>query len=243
MANTHPVMPVFELSDDLVFPQVHHAEPDGMLAVGGDLSVERLLLAYRNGIFPWYSEGYPILWWSPDPRLILFPNEFHISRRMKRVIEKGPFVTTYDTDFRGVIRSCAAVPRHGQSGTWITNEMLEAYCALHAAGYAHSIETRLDGTLVGGLYGIALGGCFFGESMFSREPNASKVALARLVELAQKLPFELIDCQQTTHHLVSQGAREVARPVFLKLLKTAIERPLTPKKWTTLNAVAPAEPD
>lgn len=224
-------MPVFELSDDLVFPPVHYAEPDGLLAVGGDLGVDRLVLAYQSGIFPWYSEGYPILWWSPDPRLVLIPDEFRPGRRLERVVKSGRFRVTVDTAFQHVIGCCASVPRPGQRGTWITSEMIDAYCDLHDAGYAHSIEVWSGDEMVGGLYGVALGRCFYGESMFSHQSNASKIALAKLVSLASTAPFDMIDCQQTTAHLVRMGAREVRRAIFMRMLEAAGVRAGSPMKW------------
>jgi len=211
-------MPVFRLTDEILFPPPALAEPDGLLAVGGDLQEERLLLAYSLGIFPWYNEGDPILWWSPEPRLVLIPEEFHISRSLERVLKSGSFNVTFDTSFEQVIHACAAMRGPGREDTWITREMLEAYCALHKAGYAHSVETWRDGELSGGLYGIALGGNFFGESMFSAVSNASKVALARLVALLRHWDFSVIDCQVKTNHLVSLGAREISRAEFQALL-------------------------
>ena len=180
-------MPVFLLDKDLVFPPPDLADEGGLLAIGGDLSEKRLLLAYRMGIFPWYSEGDPLLWWSPDPRLILLPEEFHVSRRLARVIRQGVFRITMDEAFGSVIRACAETPRHDQGsrgsparpGTWITGEMVEAYCRLHAAGYAHSVECWREDELAGGLYGVSLGNCFFGESMFSRASDASKVCRSK----------------------------------------------------------------
>ena len=172
-------MPVYRLTRELAFPQPREAEPDGLLAVGGDLGSARLLLAYSMGIFPWYSDGQPILWWSPDPRCVLELEDFHVSRRLRRVLNQGRFRVSFDEDFRAVIRACAAVERPGQEGTWITAEMEQAYVRLYEAGLAHSVECRLGADLVGGIYGIALGRGFFGESMFHRERDASKVALAR----------------------------------------------------------------
>ncbi|HMK61337.1 MAG TPA: leucyl/phenylalanyl-tRNA--protein transferase [Dissulfurispiraceae bacterium] len=215
-------MPVFHLTDDLIFPPPDFAESDGLLAVGGDLRVERLLLAYSMGIFPWYSDDYPILWWSPDPRLVLFPNELKISRSLKQTIKRGIFAITMNQAFEQVIHGCARKRRNNEDGTWITDEMKSAYIELHAAGYAHSVEAWLNNELAGGLYGIALGRAFFGESMFSLRDNASKVAFVHLVENLMQDGFQLIDCQVTTHHLMSFGAREIPRVEFLKLLKTAL---------------------
>src|SRR5436309_2899853 len=175
-------MPIYRLVEELVFPPPEYADPSGLLAVGGDLSSERLLEAYRLGIFPWYSEDQPILWWSPDPRLILELNDFKPSRSLRKTIRKGIFQVSFDRAFEDVIRACASVPREGQRGTWITPEMQEAYIDLHGLGYAHSVESWLQGKLAGGIYGVSLGKAFFGESMFQRVSNASKVALAMLVE-------------------------------------------------------------
>ncbi|MDE0035234.1 MAG: leucyl/phenylalanyl-tRNA--protein transferase [Deltaproteobacteria bacterium] len=224
-------MPVYRLTRDLVFPHPHEAEPNGLLAVGGDLGSARLLLAYSMGIFPWYSEGQPILWWSPDPRCVLDLEDFHISRRLRRVLNQGRFRVSFDEDFRAVIRACAAVERPGQEGTWITAEMEQAYVCLHEAGLAHSVECRLGADLVGGIYGIALGRGFFGESMFHRERDASKAALARLVERLAGWGFHFIDAQVTTPHMLSLGAREVPRTVFLEGLDAALRHPTRRGSW------------
>jgi leucyl/phenylalanyl-tRNA--protein transferase len=224
-------MPVFVLSEELVFPPPRLAADDGLLAVGGDLSRERLLLAYRMGIFPWYSEGEPILWWSPDPRLVLYPREFRIPHSLAKVIRRGDFTVSMDEAFPDVIDECARVRRESGEGTWIVPEMREAYCGLHGAGFAHSVEVWRKGQLAGGLYGIALGRSFFGESMFTRVTNASKVALAALVRHAQALAFELIDCQVTTAHLMRLGAREIPRERFLKLLGLSLRGPSRPSRW------------
>jgi leucyl/phenylalanyl-tRNA---protein transferase len=216
-------MPVFRLTKELIFPEPELAEEDGLLAVGGDLSKDRLLLAYSMGIFPWYSDDSPVLWWSPDPRLILIPEELKVSRSLRQVIKKGVFAVTMDTAFSEVIRSCAEIRRGGQQGTWITEEMIEAYIRLHHAGYAHSIESWHDDELVGGLYGIALGKAFFGESMFAKKSSASKVALVALAEYLRRLDFSFIDCQVTTEHLKSLGAREIHRKKFLQMLKKALQ--------------------
>jgi len=224
-------MPVFRLTKELIFPPVRLAEPDGLLAVGGDLSPERLLLAYRLGIFPWFGPGDPILWWSPAPRLVLLPEEFRISRRLARLIGQQRFRVTMDTAFCAVIESCAAMERPGQPGTWITPEMVEAYATLHELGYGHSVECWLGGELVGGLYGIELGEVFFGESMFSRQANASKVALAALVDRLKNRGGRLIDCQLATRHLMSLGAREIPGAEFQSCLSRYVDRPVTPEKW------------
>ncbi|MDA8241452.1 MAG: leucyl/phenylalanyl-tRNA--protein transferase [Nitrospiraceae bacterium] len=215
-------MPVFRLPDEIVFPSPDLAEEDGLLAVGGDLGVERLLLAYSMGIFPWYSEGSPILWWSPDPRLVLFPEELKISRSLRQTLKKGIFGVTFDTAFEEVMRGCAEIRRKDGQGTWITQEMIEAYCRLHEVGFAHSVESRVEGRLAGGLYGVALGGVFFGESMFSRRSDASKVAFVSLVQRLAELGFRIIDCQMTTSHLMSLGAREIPRAEFLRRMKKAL---------------------
>ncbi len=205
------------------FPPLEQAldEPAGLLAAGGDLSPARLLAAYERGIFPWYSPGQPVLWWSPDPRAVLFPEEFRCSRSLAKTVRNGGFSVTIDEDFRAVIDSCAA-PRPHSLGTWITSEMRAAYLELHRLGFAHSVETRSSGELVGGLYGVRLGGVFFGESMFSRERDASKVAVARLVELCRRNSIELIDCQLASRHLESLGARILPRVQFQALLRKLI---------------------
>lgn len=211
-------MPVFQLTDDLIFPPVDLAEPDGLLAYGGDLSPHRLLLAYSEGIFPWYNEP-PVLWWCPDPRFVLFPDELKISASMKQVLKKGLFTFSINKDFRGVIRGCKESPRPGQDGTWITEDVEEAYTALHEAGYAHSIECWQQDELVGGFYGIQLGDCFFGESMFARVSNASKAAFITFVKYAAEQGLEMIDCQVYTAHLASLGARMISREDFLGIIK------------------------
>jgi len=204
------------LRPDAPFPPLSAAlaDPNGLLAAGGDLSPERLIAAYRRGIFPWYSAGQPILWWSPDPRMVLYVDEFRTSRSLAKRVRRHEFEIRIDTAFRDVIDSCATMPREGQRGTWITPEMIDAYCELHRRGVAHSVETFRDGQLCGGLYGMALGRVFFGESMFARETDASKVALVYLVGLLQQLGVPLIDCQQETGHLKSFGARPISRAAF-----------------------------
>lgn len=213
-------MSVFSLTQQLRFPDVALAEPDGLLAAGGDLSVERLLLAYRSGIFPWYSHP-PVLWWSPDPRFVLFPDELKVSTSMRKVLRRQEFDITFNQDFPAVIAQCRQTPRSEQQGTWITSEMQEAYIRLHKAGYAISVECRQQGKLVGGLYGIQLGRCFFGESMFSHVSNASKAAFITFITTAGK-GLGLIDCQVYTDHLASLGARFVTRSQFLELLRREI---------------------
>jgi leucyl/phenylalanyl-tRNA---protein transferase len=215
-------MAIFRLTKNLRFPPPEYADPDGLLAIGGDLAPERLLLAYRMGIFPWYADDTPILWWSPDPRLVLFPAELRVSRSLRRVIAKGAYTVTIDRAFRAVIEQCAALRRENQEGTWIVPEMEQAYCRLHTLGYAHSVECWNDGNLAGGLYGVALGRVFFGESMFSRQTDASKVALVHLVNTLRSKGYEMIDCQVTTRHLQSLGAREIPRREFLKRLGGAL---------------------
>jgi leucyl/phenylalanyl-tRNA--protein transferase len=214
-------MPVFRLAREPIFPPVHLAEPEGLLAVGGDLSPERLMAAYRQGIFPWYEEGGPILWWSPEPRLVLFPFELKISRRLRRTIRQGRFETRYDTAFDQVIRACALVPRAHEDGTWITPEMQQAYIRLHELGHAHSMESWRDGKIVGGIYGVRVDRCFCGESMFHHESDASKVALAALVERLEREGVEVIDCQVATEHLLRLGARTIPRSRFLTFLGPA----------------------
>jgi len=224
-------MPIFRLVDDIVFPPPDYADPSGLLAVGGDLSSERLLEAYRAGIFPWYSDDQPILWWSPDPRFMLDLDEFKLARSLRRTLRRKTFQVTFDRVFDEVIEACASVPREGQSGTWITPEMQQAYIALHGLGYAHSVETWSEGVLVGGLYGVSLGRTFFGESMFHRKTDASKVALATLVEKLKSWDFQFIDSQMTTDHMTRLGAREVPRRIFLKRLKSALSHPTKRGKW------------
>lgn len=224
-------MPVFRLSDNLVFPPAELAEKDGLLAIGGDLSPERLLLAYSNGIFPWFSEGDPILWWSPSPRLVIIPDEFKISKRLSRIVRQKKFTVTMDNAFRQVMTACATTDERGEKGTWITEDMITAYCRLHDSGFAHSVECWQDNELAGGLYGISLGGVYFGESMFSRQPNSSKVALVSLVNKLQEWDFDLIDCQMKTEHLLQFGAREIPGPEFQTLLAKSILRPTQTGKW------------
>ena len=207
------------------FPPPESADADGLLAIGGDLSVPRLLEAYRRGIFPWYEEGGPILWWSPDPRLVLDPSEFRASRSLRAVVRKGTFAVRFNTAFAAVIRACAEMERAGQDGTWITADVQSAYTALHRLGHAHSVEAWFGDELAGGLYGVMLGRCFFGESMFARRTDASKVALAALVERMKALEVGLIDCQVTTPHLLGLGAKEVPRAEFLRRLDEALRHP------------------
>lgn len=215
-------MPIYQLSRHLAFPDPEEAE-DGIIAVGGDLNPERLLLAYRSGIFPWYSENEPIIWWSPDPRFVLFPEEIKVSKSMKQLLKRKQFKVTFDTAFDDVIMACANKPREGQEGTWITDEMRDAYNILHRLGWAHSVEVwNKEGKLVGGLYGVSIGACFFGESMFHHESNASKYGFISLVGLLRKKGFSLIDSQVHTSHLESLGAKEIPRSIYLKLLATSL---------------------
>ena len=224
-------MTVFLLSDKIAFPPPHVASKEGLLALGGDLSRERLLLAYRMGIFPWFSDGEPILWWSPDPRLVLYPREIRVSKTLKKIIRKGVFTVTMDSAFDRVINQCAQIRLENNQGTWIVEDMIDAYCRLHESGFAHSVEAWHEGTLAGGLYGVSLGKCFFGESMFTRISNASNVALVTLVEYLNKLSFDMIDCQQTTRHLLGFGAREIPRVRFLKQLEHSLKAPTKRGKW------------
>lgn len=213
---------MYWLTDRVAFPPVAAAEDWGGLAVGGDLSPERLLLAYRSGIFPWYDETQPIIWHAPDPRFVLFPDKLHVSRSMRRVLNQAQFSVTYDTCFADVIRHCQQIRRRGQAGTWITEEMLEAYVRLHTLGHAHSVEVWQHDQLVGGLYGIALGSVFCGESMFSTVSNASKVGFITLVRQHR---FTLIDCQVHTPHLESLGAEAIPRHDYMRLLARGVRQP------------------
>ena len=224
-------MPVFLLSDTIEFPPPHLASEDGLLAVGGDLSQKRLLLAYRMGIFPWFSNNEPILWWSPDPRLVLYPHEIKISKTLKKIIKKEVFKVTMDLAFNEVINQCAQVRMKKNQGTWIIEDIIEAYCQLHESGFAHSVEVWRQGELAGGLYGVSLGKCFFGESMFTLVSNASNVGLVKFVEHLKELSFDMIDCQVTTEHLIRFGAREITRTLFLKQLEKSLKAPSIKGKW------------
>jgi leucyl/phenylalanyl-tRNA--protein transferase len=223
---------VFRLPREPVFPDPELAEPDGLLAVGGDLSPERLLRAYREGIFPWYSDDTPILWWSPDPRMVLLPEELHVPRSLERTIRQGTYRIRADTAFVDVIRRCGETDRPGQDGTWITSEMVEAYERLHALGHAHSFEAWDDEGLAGGLYGVSLGAAFFGESMFADRPDASKAAFATAVQWMRGRGLELVDCQVDTDHLRRFGAREVPRSEFLARLRNALATPAARGRWS-----------
>ncbi len=217
------IMPVFKLTRELVFPKPEFSEDDGLLAVGGDLSLPRLILAYRNGIFPWYDDGQPILWWCPKPRFILIPKEVKISKSMKKIIRKGEFKVTFNNDFEGVIGNCKFTREANGEGTWITDEMKNAYINLFKFGYAMSVETYLNDELVGGLYGVKVGKCFFGESMFSKVSNSSKIALIKLAEKLNEEKFIFIDCQMHTEHLESMGGKFVEWNVFKDLLNKGID--------------------
>lgn len=205
------------LTKQIKFPEVSQATPEGLLAIGGDLSVERILLAYKSGIFPWFEEDQPILWWSPDPRFVLFPKELKVSKSMRQLLNKKHFRVSYNTCFEQVITSCSAIKREGQSGTWITRDMIAAYCELNEMGYAKSVEVWEGSKLVGGLYGLDLGnGIFCGESMFSKVSNASKYGF---ISFVQNTTYRLIDCQVYTAHLESLGARDIERDEFLRLIQ------------------------
>ena len=215
-------MPVYRLSKEIIFPNPDLAEEDGLLAVGGDLKFERLILAYCNGIFPWYSDGEPILWWCPNPRFIIKPNEVNVSKSMKRVFNKGKFTVTFDKDFKAVIQNCKEL-RENKEGTWITDEMMDAYINLHKRGFASSVEVYNNEKLVGGLYGVKIGKCFLGESMFSIESNASKVALISMCKKLEEEGFIFLDCQMHTNHLESMGGRFIDWEEFKLMLKEGIE--------------------
>ena len=232
--NSSPRIPVFELPDEHVFPRPELAREDGLLAVGGDLDPERLMLAYSLGIFPWYSHPEPILWWSPDPRCVLYPDKLKISKSMRQVLKRGTFRVTFDRDFAGVITACRAMERPGQHGTWITQEMLEAYLALHDMGVAHSVEVWNGEELAGGLYGLTLGSIFYGESMFARESNASKAGFITLVPLLARQGITLIDCQTHTPHLESLGAEMVSGEQFREELAAGMKVPSLFGDWGKL---------
>jgi len=223
-------VPVYALSHALVFPPPEQAE-DGLLAVGGDLAPERVLLAYRSGIFPWYGDDLPILWHSPDPRCVLVVRRLHVGRTLRRTIAKKTYDIRFDTAFEQVIRACKSIPRQGQDGTWITDEMEEAYTRLHHMGYGHSVEAWERGQLVGGLYGISLGRVFFGESMFSHRPNSSKVALVTLAERIAGWDFSFIDAQVATPQTLALGAEEWPRQHFLERLREELAHPTKKGSW------------
>ena len=217
----------------LAFPPLESAltEPNGLLAAGGDLSPDRLLLAYHQGIFPWFAPGEPILWWSPDPRMVLVPSELHIPRSLAKTLRHKPYEIRFDTAFRTVISHCAGSARPGQDGTWIVPEVIEAYCRLHTLGWAHSAECWMDGELVGGLYGVAIGKMFYGESMYTQRPDASKLAFVHLVQWLQQQGYGLIDCQMRTDHLARFGGREIGRVDFLAELRRLAALPATAGAW------------
>jgi leucyl/phenylalanyl-tRNA---protein transferase len=232
-------MPVYRLREELVFPPPELGTENGLLAVGGDLSPARLLLAYSMGIFPWFSDNDPLLWWSPDPRCVLFPQELRVSRSLNKLLRQERFSVTFNQTFGEVIKACSSVKRKLGEGTWITSEMLEAYQRLHRLGYAHSIEAWQDGQLAGGLYGVSLGRFFFGESMFHRVSNASKVAFVTLVRTLQQRKFILVDCQMPSQNLQTLGARNISRKEFLTLLqKGALFPSAHPER-----SIFPIEPD
>lgn len=224
-------MTIFELSNEIVFPNPELAEEDGLLAVGGDLSPKRLLAAYSMGIFPWYGEGDPILWWTLNPRLIVLPIEAKFSKSLLKIVKNKEFEIRIDTCFSDVIQNCAVIQRENQKETWITNDMINAYIKLHELGYAHSFETFQNNKLVGGLYGVSIGKMFAGESMFYLVSNASKVAFYYLVAYIKKMEFNFIDCQQPTNHLISLGARPVSRKLFLQLLYKSMQHESLKGKW------------
>jgi leucyl/phenylalanyl-tRNA--protein transferase len=223
---------MFRLNDSLFFPNPYNSSRSGPIAVGGNLSVDRLLLAYKSGVFPWYCEGQPILWYSPDPRMVLFPDELFVSKSMRQVLRREYFKITYDTAFDSVIKACSKIFRPFQNSTWITNDMENAYIALHNAGYAHSVEAWQDDKLVGGLYGVSIGKCFFGESMFAEVSNASKAAFITLVNHLNEKGFWLIDCQVHTEHLESLGAKLIPRNNFLDILEKNSNEKSWIGKWT-----------
>jgi len=224
-------MPVYRLGPDIAFPHPEEADPSGLLAVGGDLRPERLLLAYSMGIFPWYDDRQPILWHSPDPRHVLLPSELAVSRTLRRVLKRAAFEVTLDAAFENVIRACAGGPRRNRAGTWITSDMIDAYCRLFELGFAHSAEAWQDGELAGGLYGVSLGGGFFGESMFTRRSDASKVAFVTLVRQLAAWDFDFIDCQVYTEHLARFGATPWSRRRFLQQLEASLARPTRRGRW------------
>lgn len=224
-------MPIYALSDEPVFPPADHAEDEGLLAVGGDLSVPRLLAAYRAGIFPWPHRGMPLLWFSPDPRMVLYPGQIKLARSLKQIIRRGDFEIRLDTAFAQVMTGCATAKRKGPRGTWITKPMIKAYTELHELGAAHSAEAWQEGKLVGGLYGVSLGGVFFGESMFALVPDASKVAFATLVAQLVAWGFGMIDCQTHTAHLERFGAALIPRRRFLQELAVLVDQPGRAHKW------------
>jgi len=237
------MLALLDADNPFAFPEVESAlrEPNGLLALGGDLRPQRLCQAYRRGIFPWFNPGDPILWWSPDPRTLLYPARFHASRSLRKVLRRAEHRVSLDQDFGAVIRACAA-PREPDGGTWLVPEMIAAYERLHELGFAHSVEVWLEGELVGGLYGVAIGAAFFGESMFSRASNGSKIALAHLCAQLHDWDFKLIDCQMRTEHLISLGAAEVPRADFIRRLEQLRDLPGRPGRWDDIDPCAPKLP-
>jgi len=231
---------VLALEEHMPFPPLRDAlrEPNGLLAIGGDLSPQRLLEAYAHGIFPWYSPGEPVLWWSPDPRMVLFPDELKVARSLEKRLRRDDYEIRYDSAFREVMQACAGTPRPGQDGSWIVPDMVEAYSRLHALGYAHSAECWMDGRLAGGLYGVAIGRMFYGESMFHRATDASKIAFVHLVRQLQREGYGMIDCQMHTAHLARFGAREIPRAAFALKLQELVRQPGRTGRWRTHDAAA-----
>ncbi len=223
----------YQLNEEIIFPHPELAREDGLLAFGGDLSIHRLLLAYQHGIFPWYNEDEPILWWSPDPRFVLFPEKIKVSKSMKQVLRRNTFEVSFDLNFEYVIQQCGTVDRPGQLGTWISPEMIQAYIELHQAGFAHSVEVWQNGEIVGGLYGVSLGKMFFGESMFAHVSNASKTGFITLAKVLEEKGFTLIDCQLETKHLASLGAEMIPKSSFIKKLSINELESTYQGKWTT----------
>lgn len=219
-----PTGKVATLGDDTPFPPISNAltEPNGLLAIGGNLSSERLLTAYRSGIFPWFGKGEPVLWWSPNPRMVLFPQDFKVSKSLAKRLKKNDFEVRFNTHFRQVMEACANTNRPDQDGTWITSDIIDAYCELHQLGYAHSTETWIDNTLVGGLYGVMINKMFYGESMFHHATDASKIAFAHMVDYLKDKEVGMIDCQMNTKHLASLGAQEISRAKFIAKLNDLI---------------------
>ena len=224
-------MEIFQLTDDLKFPPPELATEEGILAIGGDLRPERLMLAYHNGIFPWYSDETPILWWAPNPRFVLLPEKLKISKSMRQVLRKDTFQVTFDHDFEQVITECQQMPRADQDGTWITEELKEAYCELHRLGFAHSVEVWQNHKLVGGLYGVSIGKVYFGESMFAKVSNASKAGFITLVQEMTKRGIQLIDCQVHTNHLESLGAENISRKKYMEFLDVLLDFDSMNSSW------------
>ena len=233
-------MPVYQLPEEPIFPDPSEATEDGLLAVGGDLSPQRLVAAYASGIFPWYNSDDPILWWSPDPRMIIYPEKLKVSKSLKRNLRKSNYEIRVDTDFAQVIENCKKVKRKGEDGTWISNEMFEAYVELHKIGIAHSIEVWDGNDLVGGLYGLSIGKAFYGESMFQKRSDASKIAFFHLCEYAKVLNFEFIDCQIANDHLISLGAEDIPREYFLEMLNRAVQHETSQGSWEDITKAYPS---